>query len=713
MTSVIKEVASRFLEPLSLQVAELSAEEYGDKERRIVSIGVHFQVCCMISDDFTLDDGISPRYEILEGRRRQEAETLQNRLCERHKILPLRFLADLFDKKSERFIEIGITKRENDEYFQEKLQKLGNSMDICIFTYGGMYFTNNDFCLIDEQKNRTFTYLSRVFDVLNQENMFNAIFVHEEDEPLLNLHLSKVFREMRDESVPVPFNNYEHLRKYCESYKPNKPDMQRKVVERMAEIKMRLEHLEEKKLRHLEIPKEKECPYTHKFLMRDGWFFTKLFDSLRSQPKHILEDFFDICNMSQMRTEKKAIIGKHPMMYSNLWAQIKKSVKKSQQEIEQSEQRDFLCGVGRSTTKIPESRWGEAQREEDFKQEDTKGPEKRGFPNWFNEEWQWAMMNSGAVAEDVTDWIPMSEFPPCSNEMEDYAKSMCEILEQDVQSTNCAREMSKLIMTVGNLHTECQNFPSRIKVLPIYARCKLKGERTDCLFGVCVKGKSHLNKDDGMYTVVTFEFSTVKPTLPKHEKYTVFEVGSVSKQRIKMTPERTTYLEESPLYLYCRTTGMSKLKNDWLSKCRRCLISTMETVEQMVLKDCALKGENSVREMMEKKEWIGHDTSKRENGPDSLVSTPRKNLGRMLLVMQFYYCIYNDNQLEGFCNEQKKFLMFFQADKQNKSAFTFNQGGLYEKIEECIRNNPMCLFLADRLNKLFDVAKLKGAKYFY
>nr|QOE76820.1 polymerase protein 3 [Cane toad influenza-like virus] len=714
MSDVIREIALRFLEPLALTVAERAAAEYNDHQRRIISIGIHFQSCCIISDEYKTEDGKEDKYVMIEGMARQSAVSLQNSLCDAHGILPLEHLSDLFDRDRKRFLEIGITKRENDSYFQEKMQKIGNSMDIAIFTYGGAFFTNNETCLEETQKNRVFTFLSLAQDILRQEKMFTDVYILEGQEPEMTMTKSKTFEELRDESVPSPFRSYHEMRAYCESYKANKPKCQRMVQEMASEIDMKFQYLEKMKLRHLNIPDEKECPYTAKFLMKDSWFFMKPSDSTRSQPNLILKDFFNIANMNAMRIGQTPVRGKLGLMYSGLWSQIKRAIREGKQELAASEQRDFLTGSGKARKKIPERMLNEVLKEEDLRQLPTEGPKPRGFPKWFNDEWCWAMRDAGTTAEDLRNWIPMAEYPPASNEMEDYAKEMCESLESKIQSTNCAREMGKFIMTVSSLHTECNNFPGKVKILPIYARCEHKGERQDCLFGICVKGKSHLNKDDGMYTIVTFEFSIKEPSETKHEKYTVFKAGTIPIEKTVLTPKRQTILVETDLFLYCRTTGLSKIKNDWISKCRRCLISTMETVEQLVLKECALKEENKVKEMMnEKHVWIGHEVN--ENGlPDTekLVRTKLSDLCRTLLVMQFYYCIYDDNQLEGFCNEQKKFLMFWQADKGNKSAFTFNQDGLYEKIEECIVNNPMCLFLANRLNLLFETAKLQGSKYF-
>nr|UNM84426.1 polymerase P3 [Influenza D virus] len=709
MSSIIREIAKRFLEQATINIAEEVVREYGDHERTIISVGVHFQACCLISDEYTLEDETTPRYVLLEGLRRQEAISKQNNICSTLGLEPLRNLADIFDRKTRRFLEVGITKRESDEYYQEKFSKIGNDMDIHVFTYEGKYFSNNPSGLEDIQKTRIFTFLSFVSDELRKENMFTEMYVTEERAPELEMYKSKLFIAMRDESVPLPYINYEHLRTRCETFKRNKAECEAKVADVASRLKIKLEHLEENKLRPLKIPEEKEAPYTHKFMMKDAWFFAKPHDSERAQPQQILYDFFEAANMGFMTTSPKPIFGKQGLMYHSLWGQIKRAIKDKRNELEPSEQRDFLCGVGRASKKIQEDKWQES-KEEEFKQEETKGAAKRGFPTWFNEEWLWAMRDSGDGDNKIGNWIPMAEMPPCKNEMEDYAKKMCEELESKIQGTNCAREMSKLIHTIGSLHTECRNFPGKVKIVPIYCRGTLRGESTDCLFGIAVKGKSHLNKDDGMYTVVTFEFSTEETNPSKHEKYTVFEAGTVPVEAVVLTPKREKVIKEKKLFLYCRTTGMSKLKNDWFSKCRRCLIPTMETVEQIVLKECALREENRVSEMLEnKRAWIAH-----ENGEDltRLVSTKLKDLCRMLIVTQFYYCIYNDNQLEGFCNEQKKFLMFLQADKDSKSAFTFNQKGLYEKIEECIVSNPLCIFLADRLNKLFLVAKSNGAKYF-
>lgn len=129
-------------------------------------------------------------------------------------------------------------------------------------------------------------------------------------------------------------------------------------------------------------------------MMKDAWFFAKPHDSERAQPQQILYDFFEAANMGFMTTSPKPIFGKQGLMYHSLWGQIKRAIKDKRNELEPSEQRDFLCGIGRASKKIQEDKWQES-REEEFKQEETKGAAKRGFPTWFNEEWLWAMRDSG------------------------------------------------------------------------------------------------------------------------------------------------------------------------------------------------------------------------------------------------------------------------------------------------------------------------------
>nr|BDU27851.1 polymerase 3 [Influenza C virus] len=706
MSKTFAEIAEAFLEPEAVRIAKEAVEEYGDHERKIIQIGIHFQVCCMFCDEYLSANG-NDRFVLIEGRKRGTAVSLQNELCKSYNLEPLPFLCDIFDREEKQFVEIGITRKADDSYFQSKFGKLGNSCKIFVFSYDGRLDKNCEGPM-EEQKLRIFSFLATAADFLRKENMFNEIFLPDDEETIIEMKKGKTFLKLRDESVPLPFQTYEQMKDYCEKFKGNPRELASKVSQMQSNIKLPIKHYEQNKFRQIRLPKGPMAPYTHKFLMEEAWMFTKISDPERSRAGEILIDFFKKGNLSAIRPKDKPLQGKYPIHYKNLWNQIKAAIADRTMIINENDHSEFLGGIGRASKKIPEiSLTQDIITTEGLKQSENKLPEPRSFPKWFNAEWMWAIKDS-----DLTGWVPMAEYPPADNELEDYAEHLNKTMEGVLQGTNCAREMGKCILTVGALMTECRLFPGKIKVVPIYARSKERKSmqeglpvpsEMDCLFGICVKSKSHLSKDDGMYTIITFEFSIREPNLEKHQKYTVFEAGHTT---VRMKKGESVIGREVPLYLYCRTTALSKIKNDWLSKARRCFITTMDTVETICLRESAKAEENLVEKTLnEKQMWIG-----KKNG--ELIAQPLREALRVQLVQQFYFCIYNDSQLEGFCNEQKKILMALEGDKKNKSSFGFNPEGLLEKIEECLINNPMCLFMAQRLNELVIEASKRGAKFF-
>nr|UDL13963.1 MAG: RNA-dependent RNA polymerase subunit PA [Xiangshan orthomyxo-like virus] len=303
--------------------------------------------------------------------------------------------------------------------------------------------------------------------------------------------------------------------------------------------------------------------------------------------------------------------------------------------------------------------------------------ENRSMPTWIEEELE------NLETYTSNNWLNLDD-NAVYNEYDRTGEKLCNQYLSCIDHLYCSAMVEKTQVASGRVYQEVHTDRSKITMAPIITRKNSDdGTKTSQFWGIILIGEHHVKHESDRIPLVTLEFVSKD----NRQKYPKHNFGRFVVKDTNLSKDNDIF------HFLVKITSVSKVRLHIMSNIRRVCLQPGSIYSKVLLEHFA--AESGMNSSFNPTITLYYNQGKRDLDLDIWI--------RKIYCLEYLMATHNDSQMEGFLANIRRLHMVRQALMENKSVSTPKGGDPGSKVQECIKNNPIVLYLASGWNVMPNV----------